>query len=290
MDNLQLLARIKNIPLVTSRLVEGLISGNYRSVFKGPGMEFDEVREYVEGDDARIIDWNVSSRMGGPYIKTFREERELVLFLLIDVSASLNIGGGDLNKSDTASVIAALLAFAAVRNNDQVGAVFFSDEIVKWVPPAKGQKHVNRLIQDMATIKPEGKGSELGLAVRTVQDSLKRRGICVILSDFRTSTGWRDLRILAKKHDVIAVKISDPLDHEFPPTGLMELRDPETGGGIVSSGKSTVFTRKYHEFWDIQHTYWLRECRRLGIATLTIDTAEDPVTQLIGYFTRRKGR
>jgi len=290
MDSLQFLSQIRHIPLVSLKLVEGLLAGNYRSVFRGPGLEFDEVREYTPEDDSRFIDWRVTARMNSPYMKTYREERELVLFLVIDVSASMRSGSGEMNRSETAAVLSVLLAHAAIRNNDRVGAVFFSDKIELWVPPMKGRKHISRLIKDMQEINPSGEGTGLDLAVRTVQESLKRKSICVILSDFRTSRGWKELTLLSQKHDVIAVKISDPADQEFPPTGLAYLKDPETGRIVSSLGFSRKFRNDFQDFWATQELAWMRECRRRGIDTLKISTADDPVMSLIRYFDRRKLR
>ena len=289
-DNLGIFSKVKNLSLVTSRLVEGLFSGNYRSVFKGPGLEFDEVREYVDGDDARNIDWNVSSRMGNPYSKTFKEEREIALFLIVDCSASLQMGSGDKNKRQVSSLVAALLAFAAVHNNDMVGAAFFTDKIEKWVAPKKGQKHVTRLIFDMMNIRPTGNGSDLGLAIRTVYETIKRRGICIILSDFRTSPAWRELTLLSKKHDVIAINISDSMDYSFPKAGFAEIVDPENSATLFSYGVSGNFRQKYRDFWDTYRIYWNREYRKRGINMLTIDTDENPVDKLLAYFKRRRRR
>jgi uncharacterized protein (DUF58 family) len=290
MERKRLYERIRNLQFVSGKLVEGLLSGNYRTVFKGPGLEFDEVREYVDGDDARMIDWNVSSRMPTPYVKTFKEERELTLFLLIDVSASLNSGTGPVSKAEISAMVAALLSFAAVQNNDKVGAVFFSDRIEKWVPPIKGRKHVMRLVEDMETIAPKGRGSDLSLAVRTVYESLKRRGICVLLSDFRMRYAWQEISLLSRKHDVIAVKVIDPSMVSFPPIGYLEVVDPETGDVISVNGRSKKFAEQYGEFWETRHILWQRSCRRRKIDTLTISTEEDPVEALFRFFARRRKR
>ncbi len=290
MDSLQLLSRIRNIPLVSAHLVEGFLSGNYRSVFRGPGLEFDEVREYAEGDDIRAIDWNVTSRMGAPYIKTFREEREMALLLMIDVSASLQTGSGQYRKADAAAIVSALLAHAAVHNNDRVGAVFFTDRIEKWVPPMKGRNHLMRLVQDIATIEPSGKGSDLALAVACVEQSMKRRGICVLVSDFRTPPAFRQLSMLARKHDLIAVKITDAADRVVPSSGLAELRDSESGRITKSIGFSSKYRKDLQEFWLTDHIFWQRECRRRGIDSMVIDTDEDPARALLSFFKRRKSK
>ncbi len=290
MNNIDLFSRIKNLPLVSSRLVDGFLAGNYRSLFKGPGLEFDEVREYSESDDSRFIDWNVSSRLGMPYTKTFREERELVLFLIVDVSASLRTGTGKVRKKDAAAILSSLLAFSAVHNNDRVGAVFFTDRIEKWVPPRKGKKQVFRLVEDMMDLDPSGKGSDLGSAIKTVYESLSRRGICVVISDFRVPPAWRELVLLGKKHDVIALKITDPSDFNFPVSGLIELTDPETGATIYGSGRFRKFRREYREFWETNDIFWKRECLRRGIRTLSISTEDDPVKELLSFFSSRRRR
>ncbi|MFW6368354.1 MAG: DUF58 domain-containing protein, partial [Spirochaetota bacterium] len=268
-DYLRLIQRVKHLELASRKLVDGLFSGNYRSVFRGPGIEFDEVREYVEGDDARLIDWNVSSRMNSAFTKTFREERELLLFLLIDVSGSLRPFTGISSRFETAAQLAALLGFAAIQNNDRVGAGFFTDRIEHWIPPLKGRKHGLRLLQDMLAVEPEGTGSDLALALRTVGEALPRRGICIVLSDFKTSNYYRELRTLSRRHDTIAIRIVDPLDIEFPASGLIHLEDPETGKEILANG-SKGYRIDYHSFWQMHRRQWLRECGRRGVSTLEV--------------------
>jgi uncharacterized protein (DUF58 family) len=290
MDAITLLARAKSLHIVSSRLLEGLLSGNYRTVFRGPGIEFDEVREYADTDDARNIDWNVSSRMGSPFTKTYREEREIALSLIVDVSASMTTGTSESTKADVANTVAALFALSAVQNNDRVGALFFTDRIEKLVKPGKGMTHASRLVRDMATIRPQGRGSDLGLACRIVHESLKRRGICVIVSDFRMGTALRELTLLARKHDVIAVKITDPTDMRFPRTGLIELVDPEEHHRLQASGRSGRFQQEYREFWEMEHSTWLKNCKKRGIDSLTVSTTEDPAQSLIRFFARRRGK
>ena len=287
MDRTRILSQVKRIRLISTELVESLLAGNYRSVFKGPGIEFDEVREYVEGDDARLIDWNVSSRLNDIYTKTFREERELSLFLIVDISQSLETGSLR-SRRDVQNILVALFTLAAVQNNDRVGAAFFTDRIEHWVPAVKGKKHALRLIQDTVSFIPEGNGSDLGTALRAAAEALKRRGIVVVLSDFKTSNYSRDLSLLARRQDVIAVRITDPLDTNYPRTGLVQLRDPETGRTVLASGFSGKFRRQYHEFWEAQRRQWQRECLRRRVSTLEISTDEDPAAKLIQFFRRRR--
>jgi uncharacterized protein (DUF58 family) len=280
----------RGLQIVSTKLVEGILAGNYRSVFKGQGIEFDEVREYVQTDDARLIDWNVSSRLGGAFTKTFREEREITLFLVVDVSPSVFMAGGEESRGHTAALLLSLLSFAAIRNSDRVGAVFFTDRIEKWIPPRKGKRHALRLIGDMRDFRPRGGGSDLALALRASGEALKRRGIVFILSDFKTGAYQRELLILARKHDVIAARIFSPVDEEFPETGLAYLEDPETRQVIVAAGRRAKFREDYGEFRQAHRREWLRDCGRLGVSTVEISTHEDPGERLIRFFRRRRAR
>ncbi len=289
-DNKDLSKKVKKLHLISGKLVESFFAGNYRSVFKGPGLEFDEVREYISGDEPRFIDWNVSSRMGVPYTKTFREEREVVLQVLIDISASLSTGAGSVSKQETAGLVFALLAFAAVANNDRVGSLLFSDRIERSVQPMKGKKHVLKQISTVLSAKAEGKGSDLSMAFRSAAELMKRRGICVILSDFRAASYWNELTVLSSKHDVIAIRITDPLDRKYPSSGLVRLKDPETDEIIWGFGASRKFREEYSEFWEIERLNWLNGCRRIGVDTLEISTEEDVAAKLMEYFKRRNKR
>jgi len=279
--------RIRQLKLHSSRLVEGLYAGNYRSVFRGPGLEFDEVREYDPQDDARFIDWNVSSRMGSPYTKKFREERELSLHLVADISPSMDSGSGRYNKREILNSLFANLAFSAVSTEDRVGAVFFTDRIERWVPPRKGKTHALSLVQDCFMAEAQGRGSDLGRALRTAHESMKRRGVIIILSDFKTNTFWKELSLVAKHHDVIAVRIHDPIDTEFPEGGLLELIDPETDQVVLAFGNSRTFRREYHDFWTLQRLAWKRECARRGVPILEVSTLDDPAAKLAAFFNGR---
>ncbi len=282
--------KVRQIEIVAARLVDQLLGGNYRSVFRGQGIEFDEVREYVPGDDVRAIDWNVTSRMGVPHTKIFREERELILFLLVDVSASLGAGSGQVGKSELAALLFAILSLSAVKNNDRVGAAFFSDRIERWIPPAKGRKHILTLIHELLTLEPAGRGSDLDLALKGVYKNLKRRGICVVVSDFRCSGYWDTLSLVARRHDCIAVKVMDPADTDYPPTGLAELEDPESGATLLAPGFSAVFRRRYNRFWQEEHERWIERLRRTGVETLPVNTSADPGEALRRFFQSRRRR
>ncbi len=283
-------SRIRRLELVSEKLVQSLLAGNYRSVFRGPGIEFDEVREYVQGDDARLIDWNVSSRLGSAYTKTFREEREMTLFLLVDVSGSVVISPGGGMRKELENFLVALLSLAALRNNDKVGAAFFAERIEKWISPRKGKRHALRLLQDIMTFAPKSRGSNLSGALRTVGESLARRGICVVISDFKTRGYLRELSLLARRHDVIALRVSEPTDYDYPVSGGTFLQDPETGRTILATGRNAAFRKQYRDYWQRERLQWLRDCRRLGVSPLEVSTQDDPASKLIQFFKRRKRR
>ncbi|OQY32175.1 MAG: hypothetical protein B6241_12125 [Spirochaetaceae bacterium 4572_59] len=248
MDSRNISNKVKQLHFISRKLVDTIFAGNYHSVFKGPGLEFDEVREYSWGDDPRFIDWNVTSRMSAPYTKTFREEREVVL---------------------------------------QVGCLLFSDKIEEQIPPRKGKKHVLKQITQILSVEEGGRGSNLALALSTASQTMKRRGICMVLSDFRTSRYKKELSLLARKHDVIAVRLTDPLDNEFPSSGLISLEDPESG--LQWQGVGTKKMRaSYREFWDHERYLWRKTCQTAGVDTLEISTEDDPAVKLLHFFERRK--
>lgn len=290
MDELDFSNRVKRLQIISTQLTEGMFSGNYRSTFKGPGLEFNEVREYQHGDDVRFIDWNVTSRMKAPFTKTFKEERELILNIVMDVSASLSEVGGGKSKKAIAETLFGILAFAAESNNDRVGALMFSDIIEHSVSPMKGKKHILRLLHDVLSLEPKGKGSDLALALRTARESMKKRGICFIISDFRSSDYYKELSILSRKQEVIAVRIIDSLEKIYPNTGLIPLEDPESGEIIYGFGRSKKFRTSYSEYWELERIHWLNNCKKLGIGVLEIDTEEDITKALQKFFNRRRKR
>ncbi len=289
MDSRNISNKVKHLHFISRKLVDTIFAGNYHSVFKGPGLEFDEVREYAWGDDPRFIDWNVTSRMSGPYTKTFREEREVVLQVLVDTSSSLFFSSGQMNKRELAGYVFTLVALAAVANNDKVGSLLFSDRIEEQVPPRKGKKHVLKQITRILSVQEGQKGSNLSLALTTASQTMKRRGICLILSDFRTTGYQKELSLLARKHDVIAIRLTDPLDHDFPSTGLVSLEDPESG--LRWQGMGTKGMRaSYRQFWEHERYLWRKECQSAGVDILEISTEDDPAARLLHFFERRKSR
>ncbi len=276
----------RRIKVAAERVAAALVTGGYRSAFRGQGVEFDEVREYQDGDDVRTIDWNVTSRLGGPtsgaYSKVFREERELAIVLLVDRSASML--AGSVEKRDLAVWVAAILALSAQFNDDRVGACLFSDLIESWVAPAKGRTRVLRLVDDLLRTRAAGRGSDLALALRTMTASLRRRSVCIILSDFKADGYWHELRAAARRHDVIAIRIAEPLDRELPAGATVELVDPETGlrrFGVAAG---------YRRFWDRHLETWRARCRAAGVAVLEIDVGDDAGASLARFFAARRRR
>ena len=229
----EILKRVKQIEIVTRSLVDDVFSGEYHSVFKGRGMEFAEVREYQIGDDIRTIDWNVTARMGHPFVKIFEEERELTLMLMVDVSSSGEFGSFERLKGELAVEICALLAFSAIKNNDKVGLIIFSDRIEKFIPPKKGKKHVLRLIRELLYYQPEGKKTDINIPLEFLNRVQKRKSVVFLISDFMAPDYEKMLRVTSNKHDLVALTIRDPREMELPDIGFIELEDAETGEEIL---------------------------------------------------------
>jgi uncharacterized protein (DUF58 family) len=229
METREILKKVRQVEIKTRGIVQEIFSGEYHSVFKGRGIEFSEVREYIPGDDIRAVDWNVTARMGHPYVKIFEEERELTLMLLCDFSSSGYFGSAKQLKIEVAIEIAALLAFAAIKNHDKVGLILFTDTIEKYVPPKKGKSHVLRILRELISFQPERGGTDLSAALRFLSRVQSRRCIAFMISDF-WDRGFDDaLRLAGKKHDLIAMQLRDPREEEIPAVGLVKLQDAETG-------------------------------------------------------------
>src|SRR5687768_3538358 len=227
------LKKIRRIEIRTRTILESGIVGAYHAVFKGRGMEFAEVREYEPGDDLRTIDWNVTARMGTPYVKKFVEERDLTLLLVVDLSGSQRFGSRFLLKRDFAAELSAVLAFSAVANGDRVGAVLFTGAIEAYIPPRRGREHALRIMRDILALEPKGSGTDLAGALRFAQRVMKRRGIVAVLSDFQAEGYDRPLGILRRRHDVVALHLWDPREAEVPDAGLVAVQDPETGQRVI---------------------------------------------------------
>jgi len=225
----ELLKQVRQIEIRTKGLVNHLFSGEYHSVFKGRGMEFSEVREYQYGDDIRNIDWNVTARFGHPYIKIFEEERELTVMLMVDISGSLMFGSLSKTKQRVAAELSAILAFSALKNNDKVGLILFTDKIEKFVPPRKGNIHVLRIIREVLSFEPEGNATDIKAALEFMNNAIKKRSIIFLLSDFLDEDYEKILRVVGKKNDLIGVVLDDRRENEIPPIGLIKFTDAETG-------------------------------------------------------------
>jgi uncharacterized protein (DUF58 family) len=280
-------ARIRRIQIRTRTILESGIGGAYHAVFKGRGMEFAEVREYQAGDDVRTIDWNVTARMGSLHIKKFVEERDLTLLLVVDVSGSQAFGSNFLLKRDYAAELAAVLAFSAVMNHDRAGAVLFSDRIEGFVPPARGRDHALRIVRDLLAVAPRGRGTDLAGALRFAQRVMKRRGIVAVVSDFQDRGYEKALGALRRRHDVIALQLTDPRERDFPDAGLVALLDPETGERVVvDAARADVRPQLAADA--------LREApatfKRTRVDALALSTAESYERPLSAFFKARERR
>jgi uncharacterized protein (DUF58 family) len=286
---------IRRIEIRTRRLVNTLFSGDYKSSFKGRGIEFLDVREYLPGDDVRTIDWKVTARSGRPFVKKYAEERELVVILLVDASGSDRFGTKRLFKLEQAAQVAATLAFSAIRNNDKVGLVFFTDHIEKYVPPKKGRVHVLRLIRDILYFEPEHRGTDAAQALEFLMHVLKRRAIVFLISDlmgdtYRPDAMRQPLGIVARKHDLVVISVSDPSEKELPRLGLVEMEDAETGELATVDTSDPVLRKHFIESQSARQEAAERLFRQLGIDHIPVSTAEDFTKKLHQFFQKRARR
>ena len=286
----EVLKKIRRIEIRTKKLVNDLFSGEYHSTFKGQGMEFEEVRQYEPGDDIRLIDWNVTARTGYPHIKKFKEERELSVVLLFDASSSGRFGTRERFKSETAAELSALLAFSAIKNNDKVGMIIFTDRIEKFIPPKKGRAHVLRLIREILYFKPEGTGTDISGALEYFNKVIKRKSVVFLVSDFLSEGFYQALRIANNKHDVIAVKITDPRETRFDNVGLIELEDAETGEVLMVDTGSREFRREFAARADEDVTTLSKGFQLIDLDFINIRTDQSYIVPLINFFKKREGR
>jgi uncharacterized protein (DUF58 family) len=286
----EVIRRVKRLEIRTRRLVEESLAGSYHSVFRGRGMEFSEVREYAPGDDVRTIDWNVSARMGHPFVKKFTEERELTVMLLVDASGSGRFGSARATKIETAAEISALRAFSAIRNNDRVGLLLFTDRVELFLPPRKGKEHAMRVLRECVAVTPAGHGTRIAEALGYLQRVVTKRAVVFLISDFQDEGYEGILRVVARKHDLVTIAISDPRESVLPNVGLISVRDPETGEpALIDSGSARV-RRAYTEA-AVRARDALRECaRRTGVDLLELSTAESYEMPLVRFFHERARR
>ena len=284
----EIIQKIRRIELRTKSVVESVLSGEYHSVFKGRGMEFSEVRTYNPGDDIRSIDWNVTARMGGPYVKKYVEERELTVMLLVDASASGSFGSVRQFKDEIAVELCALLAFSAIKNNDRVGLIIFTSEVEKFIPPKKGKNHVLRVIRELLYFKPEKKGTNIAEAFAFLNRVQRKKAVVFCVSDFIASAFEAPLRIASHRHDLIAVTISDPREKELPDVGLIDLQDPETGKTMVVNTHDKMIRERFKleaiKRASSLRTFFLTN----GIDEIPIATEGDYVEPLIKFFKKRE--
>ena len=282
--------QVGRIKILTSRLIDDRLSGEYHSVFKGHGIEFDEVRPYVAGDDVRTIDWNVTARTGHPHIKRFSEERELTVIFVIDVSGSQIFGSGTRPKSELAAEIACLLALTAIRNQDKIGLILFSDRIVKSVPPRKGRTAVMRLVREILATQETRQGTDISGALRFLSNVQKRKAVVFLVSDFQDRNYEKQLRVVARRHDLIACTVSDPREAALPDVGLVELQDPESGDLFLVDTSSRRVRKEFAEQATRERAALLTTLRRCGIDTLDISTERPYLDDVRRLFKRRQMR
>ncbi len=290
MTTQELLKKVRQVEIKTRGLVNHVFSGEYHSVFKGRGMEFSEVREYQYGDDIRSIDWNVSARFNHPFIKIFEEERELTVMLLVDLSRSENFGTALAMKNEIATEICAVLAFSAIRNNDKVGLILFTDKIEKFIPPKKGKAHILRIVRELLSFEPEGSGTDVKGALQYLNSVIKKRSITFVLSDFIDQGYDAALRIVSKKHDVIAITLRDPREREMPRIGLIKMKDAETGAERWVDTNSIHIQQAFRYYWQ-QHE---EKLKRLFLST-KVDRIDIPIQlpylkPLVEFFKLREQR
>lgn len=267
-----------------------IFSGEYHSAFKGRGMAFSEVREYIPGDDIRSIDWNVTARFNHPYVKIFEEERELTVMLLVDISASGDFGTRKQFKRELITEICAVLSFSAIQNNDKIGVIFFTDRIEKFIPPKKGKSHILRIIRELIDFKPDGIKTDIGLALRYFTNMIKKRSIAFLISDF-IGTGFNDpLKIASRKHDLVAIRIYDQYESQMPDIGLIRLQDAETGELLWVDTADRGVRERYHRNWALKQQELDSVFARSGIDQAKIATDQNYVQPLINLFKKREKR
>ena len=286
----EIIRKIRRIEITTNRLVNESLAGEYHSVFKGRGMEFEEVREYQHGDDVRTIDWNVTSRMGHPFVKRYVEERELTVMLLVDASASGAFGSSGKMKAEIAAEISALLAFSAIKNNDRVGAILFTDQVEKFIPPRRGATHVLRVIRELLVYQPEHPGTRIQSALEHLNLVLRKQAVVFLISDLLDQGYEQALKVANRRHDVVIIQIVDPREQELPDVGIIEIRDAETGE-ITCVDTSLPYVRAaYRHNWERNRAKQQKLFRSHQIDSVMIDTAQPYDVPLVRFFEERARR
>ncbi|MEY3027685.1 MAG: hypothetical protein RL136_1804 [Planctomycetota bacterium] len=286
--------KIRTIEIRTNRMVSDVLAGRYRSAFKGRGMEFEEVRPYLYGDDVRSIDWNVSARAGEPHVKVFREERELTLMLAVDLSGSLSFGTRAQLKRELVAEIAATLAFSAIRSNDRVGMLLFTDRIEAFVPPRKGTRHALRIVRDLLAFEPAGRGTDIAQALDELNAALSKRSVIGVVSDFLSPPGARpweqSLSRLRRRHDILPIVVGDACERELPDVGILEFEDLESGRLVAFDTSSRWIREGWSEVAAERTASRARSFRRAGAEPLTVETGRDFIAPLRAYLERQEAR
>jgi uncharacterized protein (DUF58 family) len=286
----ELAKKIRTIQIYTTKVVNDVLAGEYESVFKGRGMEFDEVREYQPGDDFRSIDWNVTARAGKPFIKKFREERELTVIFLVDLSASGTFGSVKQTKNELAAEICALLAFAAIKNNDKVGLIAFTDQVEMFIPPGKGARHVLRVIREILNFRPSRTRTDIAGALDYLGRVQTRRAVVFLISDFQAEAFEKPLRVLGRRHDLIAVSVSDSRELKLPDIGLVELEDAETGDIVLIDSANREVRKRYESFSLARAGKLAEMLRSMGIDQIRIETGRPYLRDMMAFFKNRERR
>jgi uncharacterized protein (DUF58 family) len=284
----EILRKVRQIEIRTNRLVDSILGGEYHSAFRGRGMEFEEVREYQPGDEIRSIDWNVTARTGQAYVKVYREERELTVVTLVDVSPSERFGSGAQQKAELAAEFSAVIAFSAIRNGDKVGTVLFTDKVEKYIPPKKGKKHVLRLLREILNYQPTSRGTDIEEALGFLAKVLRRKATVFLISDFIAADYQKALAAVRAKHDVIAVRTSDPREAKIPNVGLVALEDAETGEHVVVDSRSPRVREFFRARGESERSQQDDLLRSLRIDELEITTGRPYIDELSRFFRMRE--
>ena len=286
----ELIKRIRKLEIATRKVVSDMLAGQYQSVFKGRGMAFSEVRQYQPGDEVRTIDWNVTARMNDTYVKVFTEERELTVMLIVDVSGSKEFGSKERSKAEMAAEVAAQIAFSAIANNDRVGLILFSDRVEKVVPPRKGKKHVLRVVSDILSFKPVGKGTDINAGLDYLSRIAKRKAVTFLISDFLANDYDKALRIVSRKHDLVPVVLSDPFETDFPALGLVDLEDAETGQRWLVDTSDPRVRGRFRLLMERRREDRTRLFRKLQLDHVELKAGEDYAGALQRFFRARARR
>lgn len=287
METSELIKKVRKIEIKTRGLSKQIFSGEYHSAFKGRGMAFSEVREYQAGDEIRTIDWNVTARTSAPHVKVFEEERELIMMLLVDISASENFGTSESRKKDIVTELSAVLAFSALQNNDKIGLILFSDKVEKYIPPKKGKSHVLRIIRELIEFKPTNKGTNIAEALKYFNNITKKKSIAFLISDFIDNNYFDDLKIASKKHDTIAVQIYDKTETKIPNVGLIKVKNPETNEFTLFDTSSKKNREIYSQWWENKMNDISNSFKKAKVDFMNIRTDETYIAPLQKFFKKR---